>query len=257
MSNADKFKTNLDLMQAQSREFTRSGMLLRNVYSISSKHPLLSLVFVLSFGILVNALYDVTTYVTMDSTNIESHELLLHVLIVFLFALLPTWALARLHALHKNFFQDIPLTQKKVLLTLVSKDRSDFKDTPSYNTYEALLYNAGHAAPNALQEIILITSEAPEVQATATSLKTYIEASGRVARICGIAINGKSLLEIQAQIATTIKSLKGSYAPHEILADYTGGTKDMSIALLKESEKELILPIYLKDATTSNHSKYS
>jgi hypothetical protein len=256
-NNVNKFKVNLDLMQAQSRDFTRGGVLLKNIYGISAKHPALSVIFILSFGLLISSMYDLVTYVTVDVADFGVQAFILHVLLVLLFTLIAAWTIVRLRALHKDLFVDTPLAQKKVLFTLASSRQTDFKATPSYNTYESLLYNVGQAAPNALERVVLIASEAPESQTTAATLKAYIESSGRQAEVFGISIADKSLMEIQSQIATLFKRIEGSYAPHEIIADYTGGTKDMSIALLKESEKELVVPIYLNDATLTNHSRHN
>lgn len=253
----NKLKINQDLLKAQQREFTNGGVMLRNIFSISARHPALSLVFLLSFGLLTNALFELATYAT-TTQDINNRVLIMLVLFVILFAIIPCWIYARIRSLHKDLFVDTPISQKRVLITIVSKGRSDYKDTPAYHTYESLLYGAnGHAAPNALEKAMLIVSESPETLATANGFKSYIEAGGRTTEIYRITIDNKTLLEIQTQIESLLSKIKLDYAPHEIVADYTGGTKDMSIALLRASEKELILPIYLNDATTGNHSRYN
>ena len=253
-----RFKINQDLLKRQQREFTKGGVVLRNVFSISTRHPWLSLIFVLAFGLLTNALFELVSYATTTTENFDGRILLVLALWVAVFTLLPCLVYLRIRALHKDLLVDTPLSQKKLLVSLVSKGRSDFKETPTYNTYEALLYNTnGHATANALEKVVLVVSESPETLTAANGLKAHIEAGGRTAEIYGITIENKSLLEIQAQVETLFSKFTPTYAPHEIVADYTGGTKDMSIALLKVSEKELVLPIYLNDATAGNHSKYN
>lgn len=253
----NQFKTNHDLLEAQQRDFTKGGALVRNLFSISTRHPWLSLLFVLTFGLLTNALFELMHYAT-TTPDLEPAVLAQLVLLSLLFTAVPCWVCVRIRSIHKDLFVPTPLNHKKVLVTIVSKDRSDFKQTPCYNTYESLLYTpTGHAAPNALQRVVLVVSESSDVLATATALKAHIEASGRTVEIFGITIGNKSLLEIQSQVEVLFTKLKANYKPHEIIADYTGGTKDMSIALLRVSEKELVVPIYLNAATVGNHSRYS
>lgn len=251
------FKTNHDLLERQQREFAKSGAVLRSVLSVSVQHPALSLIFILSFGLLTNALFELASYVaTNTAPDWRTTTQLL--LLVGLFAVIPILMYTYVRRTHAHAFVPTLLDQKKVLITIVSNNRSDFKQTPAYTTYRSLLYNpAGHAAPNALQKVILVTSEAPEVQATAAALKNHIEAGSRTADIYNIAVGGKSLLEIQKQLEVLFSKLRADYRPHEVIADYTGGTKDMSIALLRASEKELVVPVYLNSAATDNHSRYN
>ncbi|HSE61135.1 MAG TPA: hypothetical protein VLA88_02475 [Candidatus Saccharimonadales bacterium] len=256
MSVTDKFKTNRDLLAAQQKEFTRGGMILKNIFGISAKHPILSLVFALSFGILVNASYDLAA--APLSEGFEAASLVPQTLLALLFALICTLVVVRLRALHKDLFVETPLNQKKLLITPVSKRGAGFRDTPAYNTLQSLLYDAGgQAAPNALEKVVLVVTESAEVTSVATDLKAFIEAGGRQVELYGISINDKSVMDIQAQVAQMINKMRANYAPHEIIVDYTGGTKDMSIALLRVSEKELITPIYLNSATDGQHSRYS
>jgi hypothetical protein len=252
-NNSNRLKTSYDLLEEQQQAFSNGGELLRNIFSISIKHPFLSLIFVLSFGVLTNALFEFVALLTAKSDfNLTGLLIVIGGLI-----LIQLLVYLRIKWLHRDLFVPITVDQKKVLVTLVSP-RTNFKETPSYAIYEAILYNAGgHANVNSLQKVVLVTSESLEAQNAASHLKTHIEASGREAVIKGIAINNRSLLEIQKQIDLIFVELKNSYKPHEIVADYTGGTKDMSIGLLKTSEKELILPVYLNDATNINHSKYT
>lgn len=252
-NNSNRLKTNYDLLEEQQQAFSRGGQLLRNIFSISIKHPYLSLIFVLSFGVLTNALFELIALLTAKS-DFSLTKLLI---IIGNLIIIQILVYLRIKWLHRDLFVAISVDQKKVLVTLVSP-RTNFKETPSYAIYEAILYNmGGHANVNSLQNVVLVTSESSEAQNAANHFKTHIEASGREAAIKGIAINNRSLLEIQKQIELIFVELKKGYKPHEIVADYTGGTKDMSIGLLKTSEKELILPVYLNDAITTNHSKYT
>lgn len=122
----------------------------------------------------------------------------------------------------------------------------------------SLLYtDGGHANINSLQKVVLVTTELPEVTVTANQLKQQIEASGRHTEIYSIAINDRSLMEVQDQFKLLFKKYETEYQVHEMVADYTGGTKDMSVALLRESEKQLITPVYLKAAADGEYGKAS
>lgn len=255
MSNQPRLKVNHDALVHQQEEFTKSGLLLKNIFGISAQHPLLSLVFAVSFGIFTNASYDLTAY--LAAGDIVARELSQHTLLVALFGLIPVWVVVRVRAAHKGLFVDVPLEQKKVLVTLVSKHRATFEDTPSYNTYESLLYaDDGQAAINALEKVVLVVTESQDVIETADAFKSYIEAAGRDAEIYGLSINDKSQREIQLQMEMMISKIKKVYKSEDIIADYTGGTKDMSVALLKASEKQFIVPVYLNKATEENYSMY-
>jgi CRISPR-associated protein (Cas_Cas02710) len=257
MASEDRFKLNYDLLQEQQKQFTSSGVLLRNLFSISAIHPILSVAFVLSFGVLVNSTYDFLSYPIL-STDFVKSAFILRAGLVAIFGLLSILIVVHVKTLHKDLFSNEPLNRKKLLITLVSKGRNDFKDTPSYNTYESLLYGTnGQAAINSLEKVILVTTELPEVLKSAEDLKVHIESSSRTAEIYRIAIDNKSIVDIQKQMKLLLAKFTQEYKPHEIVADYTGGTKEMSIALFKASEVELVMPAYLKEATDGNHTKYS
>jgi hypothetical protein len=253
----DRFKTNHDLLEKQQREFAKGGRLLKDIFEISVKHPVLSLVFILSLGMLTNALFELSSYLAIETAP-EGRTILQLSLLSALYAFVPVWVLVRIKAKYPRAFTNPKLSSQKVLLTLVSSGRSNYKQTPSYNTYRSLLYSPkGYANPNALEKVVLVISEAPESSALADGLKSYIEGAGQTVEIYGITINNKSLLEIQKQLEGLLTKIKADYNSNEIIADYTGGTKDMSIALLKASEDAMIWPIYLNEATVGNHTKYS
>jgi|GEM_PF-2433528 len=251
-----KFKENLDLIENQQREFTNKGVLLRNILSISTNHPWLSLLFILSFGLLTNALFELFKYLA-TTASLEMQVVTQLFLLVLLFTSIPIWVYVRIRSIHKDLFTPTPLNQKKVLVTVVSNSRSDFKDIPAYNVYKSLIYNdGGHSAINSLEKVVLIVTEATQVKQIAETFKTEIEKSDRHVEVFNITITDKSVLEIKSQLESLFAKLAADYQPYEIISDYTGGTKDISIALLKASEDKLITPIYLKDAALSNHSKY-
>lgn len=254
-STTEKFKHNRDLLESQQRDFTKGGVLLKNLFSISVKHPVVSILFALSFGALVNAIYDIFSYPLVDE-QISLDGILVRGGLVALFTMVCILLVLRLRSLHANMFVYEPLSQKKVLITLVSKGKHDFKDTASYATYEALLYTPnGQAGVNNLEKVILVTTELGEVTTSANQLKAHIEASGRNVEVYSIAINDRSLLEIQDQFKLLFEKVEGTHPAHNVIADYTGGTKDMSVALLKESEKRLITPVYLKAATDGDYGR--
>ncbi len=254
-ADTERFKHNRDLLESQQREFTKGGVLLKNVFSISARHPVISIIFALSFGAVINGLYDLLSYpVVEDEVSLEGA--LLRAGLVALFAVACVFLVLRVRSLHKNMFVYEPLERKHVLLTLVSKGKHSFKDTPSYATYETLLYTeSGHANVNNLQKVILVTTELADVNESANNFKDYIENGGRDAEVYSIAINNRSLLEIQSQFKLLLDKIENTYSANDIIADYTGGTKDMSIALFKESEKRLITPVYLQAATDGDYGK--
>lgn len=255
--STDRLKTNYDLLESQQQAFSKGGVVLKNIYSISAKHPILSLTFLLLFGLLINTLFKLIA-LFVARPGVQSDFTLSTLLIWIAILLLGMYGIyLRIRGLHKDLLVDTPVNQKKVLVTLVSP-RTDYKQTPSYAVYESILYSHDkYAAVNSLQEVVLITTENSETTATANNLKKHIEKSPRNAQIISISLKDQTLLDIQKQMELVINKLLRSFHPHEIVVDYTGGTKDMSIALLKASEGELILPIYLNDATNTNHSKYN
>lgn len=257
MSNTEKFKRNHDLLESQQRDFAKSGSLLKKLFSVSVDHPVLSIVFTLSFGALVNALYDLASY-PLVSDQISQEGIMVRGGLAVFFSLLCWWSVVRLKALNPSVFVDTPMSEKKLLVALVSKGKRNYKDAPAYVTYESLLYtDNGHAGINSLQKVVLVTTELSEVTAAANQLKSHIEASGRKAEIYNIVIDGRSLMEIQDQFKLLFKKYETEYLPREIIADYTGGTKDMSVALLRESEKRLVTPVYLNAATDGEYGKAS
>jgi hypothetical protein len=221
MSNNEKFKHNHDLLEAQQRDFAKNGSLLKKLFSVSVEHPVLSVIFALSFGALVNALYDLASYpLTNDQASQEG--VLVRGGLVLLFSLVCWWMVVRLKALNPSVFVDTHLSEKTLLVTLVSKGKRNYKDAPAYVTYESLLYTDGGQA-----------------------------------EIYSISINDRSLMEVQDQFKLLFKKYEAEYPAHEMVADYTGGTKDMSVALLRESEKHLITPVYLKAAADGEYGKAS
>lgn len=253
MSNNDKFKHNRDLLETQQRDFAKNGSLLKKLFSVSVEHPALSVIFALSFGALVNALYDFMSYPLVgDQVSLQS--VLVRGCLTLLFGLMCWWMVVRLKALNPSMFVDTPLSEKKLLVTLVSKGKRNYKDAPAYVTYESLLYtDSGHAGINSLEKVILVTTELPEVTAAANQLKKHIEQSGRQAEIYSISIYDRSLIEIQDQFKLLFNKYEAEYPAYAFIADYTGGTKDMSVALLRESERRLITPVYLKTATDGEY----
>ncbi len=257
MSNTEKFKRNHDILQSQQHDFVKGGTLLKKLFSISAEHPVLSIVFTLSFGALVNALYDSASY-PLVSDQLAREGVMVRGGLTIFFSLVCWLSVVRLKALNPSVFEDTPVSEKKLLVTLVSKGKRDYKDAPAYVTYESLLYtDSGHAGINSLQKVVLVTTELPEVTAAANRLKSHIEASGREAEIYSIAINDRSLMELQDQFKLLFKKYEAEYSPREIIADYTGGTKEMSIALLRESEMRFVTPVYLKAATDGEYGKAS
>jgi hypothetical protein len=242
----DKLKLSYDILEAQRREYTRNGVLLRNIFSISAKRPIASTIFVLIFGVLTNALFELATLFLAHSDYSLPRLAALIASLLLVLAAIYGWVRWK----HPDRFADLPLYQRKVLVTLVSpREDHDYKDIPSHAVINAVLYGKkGHAAPNALEKVVLVTSESADSIATAKALKKHVEDGGPTAEVYGISIEGKTISEIQRQLAVLLSSQLESYKAADIVADYTGGNKEISVALLKASEKELILPIYLNEA---------
>lgn len=251
----DKLKLSYDILEAQRREYTKNGVLLRNIFSISARHPFTSTLFVLVFGVLTNALFELASlFMAHSDYSLLGLGLLILVLIAVLVGIYG-WVRWK----YPDRFTDLPLYQRKVLVTLVSpRPNSDYKDTPAAAVINAILYGKkGQAAPNALEKVVLVVSESPDSIATAGALKKHIEEGGREAEIYGVSIEGKTISEIQRQVSVLYSNLLGAHKAADIVADYTGGNKEMSVALLKASEKELILPVYLNDAKQPRRTKKS
>lgn len=257
MTSNEKFKRNRDLLEVQQREFARNGSLLKKLFSVSVEHPTLSIIFALSFGALVNALYDLALYLSTND-QLSQEGALTRCGLILLFSLVCWWMIVRLKSLNPSMFTDTPLTEKKLLITIVSKGKHNYKDAPAFVTYESLLHtDDGYANINSLEKVVLVVTELPEVVETAQKLKKHIEASGRSVDIFTISINDRSLLEIQEQFRLLFKKYKADYSTNNAVSDYTGGTKDMSVALLRESEKFMVTPVYLKSATDGEYGKAS
>lgn len=244
MSTPGENQKSLQLQQARR---TSRGQLLRNIYGISAGYPLLSLVFVVVLGILVTALFETIGYFLATSPptypllGLVGLDVALAVLIVALFLYI--------YRRHRDRIRPIPVTQKKALVTLISAHGDDYTLTPSFGVYEALLYQNGrHAALNALEEVVMITTDSESSRGLAAAFAEQVEASGRVANVQHITITGKDVDDVQQQIGSVVDAVLTSYKPHEVLADYTGGTKIMSVALYEACERRFVTQVYFTDA---------
>lgn len=244
----NSFKLDQDLLEQQYHEFTKGGRLLRTIFSISSRHPLASAIFILGFGLFTSGLYQFLEYWYVEPHPKSAQLQHLGILcLVFVIVMAGIYVYIRL--LHRDILGKQTLKEKKVLVSLMSDARSDFKTTPAYAVYEALLYNpSGHAQINLLEKVIVVVSESPKCILMGEKFCKYIEDSGRRAEMFRITIEEKSIVSIQTQLKDLFTNVLTTFKPSEVVSDYTGGTKDMSIALLKTSESELILALYLASA---------
>lgn len=248
----NKLKADYTDLQSQQNEFTNRGLLLKNLLGVSIKHPFLSLAFIVVLGVLTNTLFELVGYFVSKS----DYSLSVLVLLTLVYVMVLVWILVHIKGLHRDLFKPLPLKSKKVLVTLASQ-RTDIKDMPAYQVYEAMLYNEkGHANVNVLEKVVIVTSENAKVAAAAKKLRKHITESGREAEVFNISIGGKSLASIESQMVPLFEKQLVGYKNYEIAADYTGGTKDMSAALLRLCDKELVLPLYLQSASDTNHSRY-
>jgi hypothetical protein len=245
-------RRNQQLLQMQQVKRVRSGRLLQNIFSISSRYPFLSLMFVVSFGVFTNAAFETISYFWAQS----SYTLLRLVTVDAVLIALMIGAFLKIWWRHRDFVKSVPLTQKKVLITLAS-DREDFKESPSYGVYKALTYQS-RSVSSMLEEVVIVATEETSSQKMAVDLAKYIETDGRKATVENISIATNDVQGIKQQMANILNDyLSNNYKSYEVVADYTGGTKMMSVALYDVSEQKLVAQIYFTQAMTVNHSKYA
>lgn len=242
-------RQNQERLQYQQLEQSNGGILLKNIFGIYASHPWLSLLFVVIFALFTSSLFEILNSLFGQSSFPQSTIitiacfLLAFLVLVFLIV----WQL------HYGSVKPKDITQKRVLISLVSAHKTDFKDTPSYEVFDAVIYNnSRQPRQNLLDEVVLIATEDPTTQEIAGKLAEHIEASGRTATVQTVLVNDKYPDEIKKQLAVILKEVKVGHNANDIICDYTGGTKNMSVALYSLARENFVTAVYLYEAMKKN-----
>ena len=235
-------RQNQEKLQYQQLEQSNGGVLLKNIFSIYAAHPWLSLLFVIFFALFTSSLFEVINCLFGKSSFslpiIASITGLLVILLVSIFSIV--WRL------HYGSVKPKDITQKRVLITLVSAHKDDFKDSPSREVFDAIVYtNSRQPRQNLLDEVILIATEDASTQKTANELIEYIESFSRSASLKTVSVNDKYPDDIKKQLAVILKDVMLTHNANDIICDYTGGTKNMSIALYSLARQNFVTAVYL------------
>lgn len=238
-------RQNQEKLQLQQQQQANGGLLLKNIFGIYASHPWLSILFVIVFAIFTNSLFEVMSSIFGES-SFPFFTLVILTLIQLLLLILIFLIIWRLHY---GSIKPRPIHEKRILVTLVSSNKDKIEDTTSYAVLDAVLYNAsGVANRNLLEEVVLVATEDQTSQALAKELCSYIEAGEKKATIKTISVNERYPADIKKQLQLVINEIMQQYNAGDILTDYTGGTKNMSIALHSLSLDNFISTVYLYDA---------
>lgn len=238
-------KRNQERLQMQQLEQAHGGDVLKNIFSISSRHPLLSSFFVIVFALFTSSLYELlNSFFATSSYQPEA----LYWQTGVLFSLLVVIFMAVL-LLHRGGIRPSEITRKKLLITIASAHKHDITELASYGVYEALLYTPkGHPAQNSLEEVIVIATEDVSTQKIAKKFVEYIEKSGRLASVKTVSVNDRTPKDIKKQLGLILSKVTKSYRAADVVCDYTGGTKNLSIALYTLAADRFISQVYFTDA---------
>lgn len=247
MRNSDRLqiKINKEYIDAQRKIFSNYSGTLSELVNYSTRHFYLSFIFIALFNLILNNLSSL--FAKSDTVNYISTGIFSLILVIICFVLKSSY---------KDELSDLPLNQRKVLISNVSLRRGDTKaPTPTASFVEALLYTEEKVArKNSLETIYLITSEDVDVKKSAQFLKRKYTSDERHVEILPIQCKNfdENVLRIQEQIDEYIKQIKKKYSACHIIADVTGGTKEMSIALYVVCKKYNILAVYLDSKKNSS-----
>lgn len=245
-------RRNQEKLQLQQQKQANGGVLLKNIFGIYASHPWLSVIFVILFALFTSALFEVMSSFLAESPFergvIIGLAAVILVLLVTVFLIV--WVM------HNGAITPKAIVEKKVLVTLVSAFKGDMTETTAYQVLDAVLYNNSRQAKrNLLEEVVFIATEDPTSQALAKKLTKYVKEGGRTGTISTVAVNDKYPDEIKAQMKLTFSSVLRKYGASSILADYTGGTKNMSIALHSLAQDNFVTSVYLYSAMDNRSKK--
>ena len=239
------------LLSKQQAEFTNNGLLLKNLLGISASHPWLSLIFVLSFTLFTNFFARIIVALLVATNNNYSIASMTGLAIVCF--LIMAAIILYLRTQHRDLFQQVSLEQKKVLVTLVShRSKDDKTEIPAAKVIDTFMADSLH---NLLEKVVLVRTESATTARASKHLKRQFGNNENLSLDTHIIdIEHQSIPLLQKQLEELIIGLLTDWKPYEIIADYTGGTKAMSIALFRACERHLVLPVYLKEASSHKYS---
>jgi len=245
-------RRNQEKLQLQQQKQANGGVLLKNIFGIYASHPWLSILFVILFALFTSSLFEVISSFMTESSFERGMIIGLAVILLLLLVLvfLVVWRL------HYGAITPKAIVEKKVLVTLVSAFKTDMTDTTAYQVLDAVLYGSSRQAQrNLLEEVVFIATEDASSQAIAEKLVKYVEEGKRIGTISTVAVNDKYPDEIKAQMSLTFSSVVRKYGAGSVLADYTGGTKNMSIALHSLAQDNFVTSVYLYNAMEDRSKK--
>lgn len=238
-------RRNLERLQMQQLEQAHGGDVLKNIFGISSRHPILSLLFVVVFALITSSLYEMLNSFFAESSY--QQPILYWQTGILFFSLFFIFGIVWL--LHRGSISPKPITQKKLLVTIASAYKHDVAELASYGVYEALLYNPkGHSLQNSLEEVIIIATEDTSTQKIAKDFTHYVEKSERKASVKTVSVNDRTPKDIKKQLGLILSDAMKSYGAADIVCDYTGGTKNLSIALYELANDKFISQVYFTEA---------
>lgn len=251
----NKVKENREFIENQKKFFTNPSDLIRDLLNISKKYPLPSLIFVSVFGILTNGIYSIIALLLPSSNEMRKDTWVLVLINVVLLTILTVIFLV-IKWKYKNLYRNIPISQKKVLVTNASIHTEGYLKTASWSFFQAMLYRSDKIAKkNQLEKVCIISTEDKRVSNIAQELKDAIKKQGRSAQILRVKISGTkhTVDDIKDQINKHFtQSILKNNKNYEVITDYTGGTKELGVALYLVCLDHFVLPAYLDLKKTSN-----
>lgn len=250
----DLIKINWEFIDAQRKLFKSPGDLLQDLLNVSRLYPWQSLVFLLTFGILTNALFSMLTLFLPSGDGIRGDFaglILINLLLISLLFVI----FFRIKKSRNSIYKRSPLQNRKALVTIASYDKRGYKQTAAHSFYKTMLYHEGKISkPNALEKVYIIASEDKVVKRVANDLAKEIREQKREAVVLPVRIGSfeNNVENIKQQICSHLEGrILKSYRPYEIVADYTGGTKELGIALYLACIQYFVLPAYLNVSKTT------
>lgn len=245
-------RRNQEKLQLQQQKQANGGVLLKNIFGIYASHPWLSIIFVILFALFTSALFEVISSF-LGTSSFAKDTILWISVILLLFLVLIFLVVWRLHF---GAIKPKAIVEKKALITLVSAYKSEITETTAYQVIDAVLYsNSRQSKRNQLEEVVFIATEDASSQAMAEKLVRYVEAGDRIGTISTVAVNEKYPDDIKDQMSLIFSTVLHKYGASDVLADYTGGTKNMSIALHSLAQENFVNSVYLYSAMDDRSKK--
>ena len=209
-------RTNRQFIDKQRRSFA-SGNTVKDLLGISVQHPIISLIFILSFAVVGNSIYSLLQQLLpSNAANISDTSLYFY----FAAGSLALMVFIIIGFKIKSIFlyKNVELHQKSALIVIASVSQ-DYTKTAAYNFISAMLYSENNSAKrNMLEKVYILSSEDKTVLANAKKLKKYCLNQNREAEVSQINIQGtdKNVENIKKQIDEIIKeNIIPKYKPSE------------------------------------------